>query len=67
METVTDFKFLGSKITEDSDCSHEIMMLASWKKSHDKTRHLIKKQRHYSADKDLYSDSYGFFISHVRM
>ena len=24
METVTDFIFLGSKITEDSDCSHEI-------------------------------------------
>ena len=24
METVTDFLFLGSKITEDGDCSHEI-------------------------------------------
>ena len=24
METVRDFSFLGSKITEDSDCSHEI-------------------------------------------
>ena len=24
METVTDFIFLGSKITADSDCSHEI-------------------------------------------
>ena len=24
METVTDFIFLGSKITEDSDCSHAI-------------------------------------------
>ena len=24
METVTDFTFLGSKITMDSDCSHEI-------------------------------------------
>ena len=24
METVTDFVFLGSKITVDSDCSHEI-------------------------------------------
>ena len=24
METVTDFTFLGSKITEDGDCSHEI-------------------------------------------
>ena len=33
VETVTDFIFLGSKITEDSDCSHEIKTLASWKKS----------------------------------
>ena len=24
METVTDFTFLGSKITSDGDCSHEI-------------------------------------------
>ena len=29
METVTDFIFLGSKITADGDCSHEIKMLAS--------------------------------------
>ena len=28
VETVTDFIFLGSKITADSDCSHEIKMLA---------------------------------------
>ena len=26
METVTDFIFLGSKITADCDCSHEIMV-----------------------------------------
>ena len=26
METVTDFIFLGSKITADGDCSHEIKM-----------------------------------------
>ena len=35
METVTDFIFLGSKITADSDCSHEIKTLAPWKKSYD--------------------------------
>ena len=34
-ETVTDFIFLGSKITADGDCSHEIKMLAPWKKSYD--------------------------------
>ena len=33
METVTDFIFLGSKITADGDCSHEIKRLAPWKKS----------------------------------
>ena len=36
METVTDFIFLGSKITTDGDCSHEIKTLAPWKKSYDK-------------------------------
>ena len=32
METVTDFIFMGYKITADGDCSHEIKMLAPWKK-----------------------------------
>ena len=35
VEAVTDFIFLGSKITVDSDCSHEIKTLAPWKKSYD--------------------------------
>ena len=35
METVRDFIFLGSKITADGDCSHEIKTLAPWKKSYD--------------------------------
>ena len=34
-ETVSDFIFLGSKIAADGDCSHEIQMLAPWKKSYD--------------------------------
>ena len=38
METVTDFIFLGSKITADGDCSHGIKTLAPWKKSYDKPR-----------------------------
>ena len=33
METVTDFIFLGSKITMESDCSHEIKTPAPWKKA----------------------------------
>ena len=38
METVTYFIFLGSKITADGDCSHEIKMLTPWKKSYYKSR-----------------------------
>ena len=44
METVTDFIFLGSKITVDSDCSHEIKRYLLWKKSYDKLRQCIKKR-----------------------
>ena len=43
VETVTDFIILGSKITADGDCSHEIKMLTPWKKSHDQPRQHIKK------------------------
>ena len=42
-------------------------MLAPWKKSYDKPRQCIKKQRHYFADKGPLSQSYGFSSSHVWM
>ena len=42
-------------------------MLAAWKKSYDKPRQHIKKQRHYFANKGPSSQSYGFSSSHVRM
>ena len=58
METVTDFIFLGSKITADGDCSHEIKTLAPWKKSYDQPRQHIKKQRHYFTNKGPSSQSY---------
>ena len=52
VETVTDFIFLGSKITVGGDCSHEIKRrLAAWKKSYDKSKQCLKKQRHHFADK----------------
>ena len=54
METVTDFIFLGSKITADGDCSQEIKTHAPWKKNYDKPRKHIKKQRHYFANKDFF-------------
>ena len=67
VETVSDFIFWGSKITAGSDCSHEIKMLVPLKKSYDQPRQHIKKQRHYFADKDLSSQTYGFSSSHEWM
>ena len=61
METVIDIIFLGSKITADGDCSHEIKKtLVSWKKSYAQPRQHIK-----SRDKGPSSQSYGFSNSHV--
>ena len=41
VDIVIDFIFLGSKLTVDSDCSHEIKTLAPWKESYDKPRECI--------------------------
>ena len=65
METVTDFIFLGSKITADGDCSHKIKMLAPWNKSYNKPSEHIKKQRYHFAKKVSSSQRYGFSSSHV--
>ena len=68
VETVTDFILGGSQITADDDCSHESKKtLAPWKKSFDQPRQHIKKQRHYFANKDPSSQSYGFSGSRVWM
>ena len=68
MEIVTDFIFLGFKITVDGDFSHEIKKtVAPWKKSYDKPKQHIKKQRYHFADKGPSSQSYGFSSSHVWM
>ena len=42
-------------------------MLAPWKKSYDKLRQHIKKQRHYFTNKDPSTQRYGFSSSHVCM
>ena len=81
METVTDFIFLGSKITTDGDCSHEIKRrlllgrkvmtnLDSIFKSRDitlPTKTLLCQQGHYFANKGQSSQNYGFSSSHVWM
>ena len=63
MQTVTDFIFLGSKIT----AAMKLKMIAPWNKSYDKPRQHIKKQRHYFAGKGPSSQSYGLSSSHVWM
>ena len=76
LETVADFIFLGSKITADVDCSHEIKRrlflgrkvmtnLDSMLKSRD--YFLLLKTRHYFAKKGLSSQGYGFSCSHIWM
>ena len=67
MEILTDFIFLGSKVTSDGDCSHEIKDTCSLEKGYEKPRQCIKKQRHYFANKGPSSQSYGFSSNHVWM
>ena len=67
VETVSDFILGGSKITADSDCSHEIKMLTPWEKSYDQPRQHIQKQRHYLANKGPLSLGYSFSSSHEWM
>ena len=74
METVADFIFLGSKITAEGDCSHEIKrhLLLERKPMTNldsvlKPRQHIRKQRHYFANKDLSIQIYGFSSSPVWM
>ena len=68
VETVSDFIFLGSKITADGDCSHEIKRrLLLGRKVMTKTRQNIQKQRHYFANKGPSRQGYGFSSGHVWM
>ena len=67
VETVADFIFLDSKITADSDCSHEIKTLSPWKERYDQPRKHIEKQRHYFVNKGPSSQGYGFSSGHVWM
>ena len=67
VEAVADFIFLGSKITADSDCSHEIKRHLPLKESYDNPRQYIKKQRHHLFNKCPYTQSYAFSSCHVQM
>ena len=55
METLTDFTFLGSRITANGDCSHDIKKrLLLGRKHYNRPRQHIKKQRHNFANKAVY-------------
>ena len=58
VETVADFIFLGSKITADGDCSHEIKRCL-FLESYDQPRQHIEKQRCYFSNKGPSSQGYG--------
>ena len=68
-ETVSNFIFLGSKITADGDCNHKIkrhLLLERKIMSNLNLKH-IKKQRHYFANTGPTSQGYGFSSGHVWM
>ena len=68
METVTDYIFLGSKITADGECSHEIKRcLFPGRKAMTNLDSTFSKSRHYFANKGPSSQSCGFSSSHVWM
>ena len=73
VETVSDFIFLGSKITADCDCSHEIkrrLLLGRKVMTHLDSIDIVmslQKQRHYFANKGSSSQGYGFSCGRVWM
>ena len=63
---MTDFLFLGSKITVDGDCIQEIKRhLLLGRKAMTNLDSVFKKQRHHFANKGPYSQSKDFSSSHV--
>ena len=66
METVTDFIFLGSKITADGDCNHEIKRCLLLGRKAMTNLDSILKSRDIT-NKGLSSQSYGFSSGHVWM
>ena len=66
VETVSDFIFLGSKITTDGDCSHEIKIRLLLGRKAMTNLDSVLKSRDF-ANKDLSSQGYGFSSSHLWM
>ena len=67
MKTMTDFIFLGSKITADGGCSHEIERCLFLGRKTMTNLDSVLKSRHYFINKCPYCQSYVFSSSHVLM
>ena len=67
METVIDFIFLGSKITANGDCSHEIKRHFFLGTKVMTNLDSVLKSRDYFANKGPSSQGYGFSSGHVQM
>ena len=67
VEAVTDFLFLGSKITADGDCSHEIKRCLLLGRKTMTNLDSILKIRYITLPTGPYSQSCGFSRSHVQM
>ena len=65
VEIVADFIFLGSKITADGDCSHEIKRHLLLGRKVMTNLDSMLKSRHYFANKGASSQGYGFSSGHV--
>ena len=67
-ETVTDFILGGAPISlQMVTAAMKLKDATPWQESYDQPRQHIKKQRYYFANKDPFSQSYGFSSSHVQM
>ena len=67
VETVSDFIFLGSKITADGDCSHDIKRRLLLGRKVMTNLESILKSSHYFANKGPSRQGYGFSSGHVWM
>ena len=65
VEVVTDFLFLGSKTTVDSDCRHEIRRTLLLGRKVMTNLDSVLKSRHYFIEKGLYNQDYGLPSGHI--
>ena len=67
VETVKDFLFMGSNITEDDDCGRELRrwLLLGRKAMTNLHTVYVEKERHHSANKGPRSQGYGLSSGHI--